>query len=424
VSQDPSLPKYEIPLSDGAKSTNKNWYFFFQGLLQSIGGGVTKIIAGTNVTISPTTGVGNVTVNASGGGGSGTVTSVDVTPGSANITSTGGPVTTAGAITVDLSATAKTDLALAATALQTAVTSVGFSDGSTSPIYTITGSPVTSTGTLTETLKTQTANTVFAGPASGAVAQPTFRALVQSDLPVGIPATIPDLVTWFSSDILVGSSGYPVTRIKEQVPWIGGPSFVNATGSATTQNIIDSATLNGLTLLKMSTGGASCGAVYPSSLLLCQNSVSGAAGATYFAVVKPVALVGTALNAIIGGNTGSLALYLNTTASTQKIGLVKTGTAVISTATNAWTIGTAFQCNATYLASTGAYAFRQARATNGSGTGTANAAGPIQFFGADSGGTGNFANGHSFAEIIAYDRVLSGTEIGVIEAYLLAKWGV
>lgn len=34
--------------------------------------GVTKIIAGTNVTISPTTGVGEVTINASGGGSSGT----------------------------------------------------------------------------------------------------------------------------------------------------------------------------------------------------------------------------------------------------------------------------------------------------------------------------------------------------------------
>lgn len=34
-------------------------------------GGVTKIVAGTNVTISPTNGLGNVTVNASGGSGTG-----------------------------------------------------------------------------------------------------------------------------------------------------------------------------------------------------------------------------------------------------------------------------------------------------------------------------------------------------------------
>jgi len=52
-------------------------YFFadnqwvpWDGTLTGTGGGVTKIIAGTNVSISPTTGVGDVTINASGGGGS------------------------------------------------------------------------------------------------------------------------------------------------------------------------------------------------------------------------------------------------------------------------------------------------------------------------------------------------------------------
>jgi hypothetical protein len=64
------------------------------------------------------------------------------------------------------------------------VTSVAFSDGSTTPIFTITGSPVTTSGTLTETLATQTANTVFSGPASGSAAQPTFRALVNADIPL------------------------------------------------------------------------------------------------------------------------------------------------------------------------------------------------------------------------------------------------
>lgn len=63
------------------------------------------------------------------------------------------------------------------------VTSVALADGSSTPIYTITNSPVTGTGTLTFSLNTQTANTVFAGPASGSVAQPTFRGLVSLDIP-------------------------------------------------------------------------------------------------------------------------------------------------------------------------------------------------------------------------------------------------
>lgn len=63
------------------------------------------------------------------------------------------------------------------------VTSVALSDSSSTPIYTITGSPVTGSGTLTFTLSTETANKVFAGPSSGSAAQPTFRTLVLADIP-------------------------------------------------------------------------------------------------------------------------------------------------------------------------------------------------------------------------------------------------
>lgn len=61
------------------------------------------------------------------------------------------------------------------------VTSVGLSLPN---IFTVSGSPVTSTGTLTGTLSNQNANLVFAGPATGSAA-PTFRSLVASDLPAG-----------------------------------------------------------------------------------------------------------------------------------------------------------------------------------------------------------------------------------------------
>jgi hypothetical protein len=61
------------------------------------------------------------------------------------------------------------------------VTSVGlaFSPGT---LYTASGTPVTGTGTLTATLNTQTANTLFAGPVSGGAAQPGFRAMVTADI--------------------------------------------------------------------------------------------------------------------------------------------------------------------------------------------------------------------------------------------------
>ena len=63
------------------------------------------------------------------------------------------------------------------------VTSVSVADGSTTPIYTVTGSPITGSGTITETLINQNANLVFAGPSTGAATQPSFRSLVLADIP-------------------------------------------------------------------------------------------------------------------------------------------------------------------------------------------------------------------------------------------------
>ncbi len=60
------------------------------------------------------------------------------------------------------------------------VTSVGLTMPS---IFTVSNSPVTSSGTLTTSLNTQNANLVFAGPGSGAGTAPTFRYLVAADIP-------------------------------------------------------------------------------------------------------------------------------------------------------------------------------------------------------------------------------------------------
>jgi len=50
-------------------------------------------------------------------------------------------------------------------------------------IMAVSGSPVTTSGTLTGTLTTQAINVIFAGPSSGAAAVPTFRALTTADIP-------------------------------------------------------------------------------------------------------------------------------------------------------------------------------------------------------------------------------------------------
>jgi len=59
------------------------------------------------------------------------------------------------------------------------VTSVGLSLPGT---FTVSGSPVTSAGTLTAAWANQAANLVFAGPTSGGATTPTFRSLVSTDI--------------------------------------------------------------------------------------------------------------------------------------------------------------------------------------------------------------------------------------------------
>lgn len=71
------------------------------------------------------------------------------------------------------------------------VTSVGLS---LPAIFTVSGSPVTGSGTLTATLASQTANTFFAAP-NGTAGAPTFRAMVAADVPTLTAAKISDFDT-------------------------------------------------------------------------------------------------------------------------------------------------------------------------------------------------------------------------------------
>jgi len=72
------------------------------GVLPVVNGGTgtatPALVAGTNVTITGTW--PNQTINSTGGGGSGTVTSINVSGGTTGLTATGGPITTSGTITL------------------------------------------------------------------------------------------------------------------------------------------------------------------------------------------------------------------------------------------------------------------------------------------------------------------------------------
>ena len=84
------------------------------------------------------------------------------------------------------------------------VTSVGLAAPSQ---FTVSGSPVTTSGTLAFAWNTQTANTVLAGPATGAAAAPTFRALVAADI------TGAALTSTNDTNVTITLGGTPATAL-------------------------------------------------------------------------------------------------------------------------------------------------------------------------------------------------------------------
>jgi hypothetical protein len=123
-------------------------------------------------------------------------------------------------------------LTASATAGGTFLSSVGFADTSTAPIFTVSNSPLTVNGTINIALSNQNDNKVFAGPATGPAAQPTFRALTSADLPAGTtptganPATNVGLsVANGSAATFMRSDGAPALSQSIAPTWTGQHTF-------------------------------------------------------------------------------------------------------------------------------------------------------------------------------------------------------
>lgn len=101
-------------------------------------------------------------------------------------------------------------------------------------VMAVAGSPVTTSGTLAVSLVDQNANKVWAGPATGADATPTFRALVEADLPavgpnVKIGTNAGDSITTGTGNVMIGTDAGTALTTGSHAIAIGEDALKSAT---------------------------------------------------------------------------------------------------------------------------------------------------------------------------------------------------
>lgn len=136
-------------------------------------------------------------------------------------------------------------------------------------LYTVSGSPVTTSGTLTLNLISQAANTVFAGPTTGASAAPTFRALVSADIPI-----LNQNTTGTAANITATSNSTLTTLSALSLP--GSQVTGNISGNAANITATSNNTLTSLPNLTSATSlsitGSQVGGFTPGSVIFAGSS--------------------------------------------------------------------------------------------------------------------------------------------------------
>jgi hypothetical protein len=309
------------------------------------------------------------------------------------------------------------------------VTSVGL----TMPTgFTVTGSPVTSSGTLavsttlngvlkgTGSAFTTAASSDVIALWSGTCNSGTFLRADGTCAAAGgggaaVPATIPDLLYWTKGDAALVSNGNFLTTLQNYTPWLLAVSPFPVT--FTTGITVSATQLNSLNVYQWpgSTSGRYEFPLSPNSS--GQVSVK-LHNVTVFIVANFPAFTGSPT--FVGGAAGAFTFRLETSG---KMGMLISNTAAIGTETTAQSTSTWFQGNATYNDTTGAFAFRVARAADGSGTNIQAVTAAFDSIGFDRGTSTGDPNAQ-VAELIIYNRVLTGGEITSVENYLNSKWGI
>jgi hypothetical protein len=215
---------------------------------------------------------------------------------------------------------------LSATGSSGTVTSVGLALPS---IMTVSGSPVTTSGTLTGTLTTQAVNSFFAGPSSGAAATPTFRALTTADIPAlsyvtSVALALPSIMT---------VSGSPVTGIGTLTGTLTTQA-VNSIFAGPSSGAAATPTFRALTTADIPALPYGTGTVTSVSVV----SANGLAGTVATSTTTPAITISTSITGVLKGNgTAISAAVANTDYVPLSTVITKTADYTI-TGTDTWII--------------------------------------------------------------------------------------
>ncbi|NBS67440.1 hypothetical protein EBT31_00810 [bacterium] len=257
---EPQLPKNQSPITDDRTGlVSRDWYRFFLNLLNK--------------------------ANQGGGGGTGTVTSVNVSGGTTGLTTSGGPVTTSGTITlagtldVDNGGTgattasgARTNLGAAASGANSDITSMsGITGPISSPTYIQMGNGSGTTLAAGRMWYDQTTGSWNMGMGGGAVTQQVGEELYVYGKATAAISDSPLQIVYHTGT--VGSSG-----VVTFAPTIAGITDINAIVGVATENIA----LNGFgritnfgVVRNITTNGAAYGETWADDDIIWYNPVTG-----------------------------------------------------------------------------------------------------------------------------------------------------
>ena len=184
--------------------------------------------------------------------------------------------------------------------------------------FSVAGSPITTVGTFAVTKATQNPNLVYAGPASGGAAVPTFRVLVAGDLPggSGTVSSVALTLTVPSSIFTVSVTGSPITTSGTLAQTVGLQNqTANTVWAGPSSGSPAPPTFRPLTAADYSNliAGAASGTITTGPV-----SFTGVAGPGFMAIVRVSLYLYTA-TAGSGGTATVTTTYLDRTSTTQTI---------------------------------------------------------------------------------------------------------